>query len=269
MEHKYDKLKIFVRGLSRVAVAFSGGVDSTLLLKVCVDVLGPENVVALTAYSPLVPEDEMNRALNMTKDLGVTRHLMVDTPDIEDKNIKHNPEDRCYHCKKMILTAFLKILEDDFEKGYQLLEGSNKDDTGEHRPGRRAVRELNVYSPLTEAGLTKDEIRELSKESGLTTWDLPSQSCLATRFPYGKDLSKEELDKVNEGESYLKELGSRECRLRIHGSTARIEVPRSERNRLISNSSKIVEKLKSLGYTYVTLDMEGLRSGSMDERNYT
>ncbi len=269
MVHKYRKLKVFVRRSSRVAVAFSGGVDSTLLLKVCVDELGPENVVALTAYSPLVPEEELNRAVSTAGDLGVTRHLIVNTPDIEDENIRRNPEDRCYHCKKMILTAFLKILENGSEKGYRLIEGSNRDDTGEHRPGRRAVKELDVCSPLIEAGLTKYEIRKISKELGLTTWDTPSQSCLATRFPYGEILCKEELRKVEEGEAYLKGLGFRECRLRHHDDIARIEVPGSEHERLISNSSEIVGKLKSLGYGYVTFDMVGLRSGSMDERNHT
>ncbi len=237
-----------------MAVAFSGGTDSTFLLKVAVDTLGSENVIALTASSPLNPKGERLNASVLAEEMGVARHIIVHTPDIKDRRIKHNPEDRCYHCKNEILSTFLDILKKDLGGGYVLMEGTNRDDLGEHRPGRRAVKELGVISPLTD--LTKEEIREHSRALGLSNWDRPSQSCLATRIPHGCELLEEGLIRVDKGETFLKELGFKECRLRIHGELARVEVPRSDRSLFLEHSNTIVPALKELGFAHVTMDVE-------------
>ncbi len=264
MEEEYSKLRNYLKELSQVAVAFSGGVDSSFLLKVSVEVLGVNNVIALTARSQLTFEEEIQRAKEIAKDIGV-EHMILDMPDVINEKIRDNPKDRCYHCKKKIFTSFLKLLESEFDGKPILIEGTNLDDMGSYRPGKKAIEELGIRSPLMECRMSKEMVRSLSRDLGLPTWDHPSQSCLATRFPYGGELTEEDLRKVEKGETYLKKMGFQECRLRIHGSIARIEVPKSDLERLICYSSKVVQNLKSLGFTYVTLDMEGLRSGSMDQ----
>ncbi len=263
MEKEYNKLRSRLKDLSKVAVAFSGGVDSSFLLKVSVDVLGTDKVIALTARSPLTFDEELQRAKDIAEEIGV-EHMILDMPDLIDETIRDNPKDRCYHCKNKIFTSFFNLLESEFDGKSILIEGTNLDDVGSYRPGRKAIEELGVRSPLLESGLTKEMIRSLSRKLGLPTWDHPSQSCLATRIPYGVKLREEELSKVEKGEAYLKKLGFQDCRLRIHDNVARIELPKSDQGRLMSNSSKVIQRLKSLGFTYVTLDMEGLRSGSMD-----
>ncbi len=263
MEEEYSKLRSRLKKLSKAAVAFSGGVDSSFLLKVSSDVLGKDKVVALTARSPFTFEEELQKAKETAEKIGV-EHVILDIPVLNDKTIRDNPKDRCYYCKKKIFTSFLELLESDFEGEPVLIEGTNLDDVGSYRPGRKAIEELEVRSPLMESGLDKEMIRSLSKDLGLTSWDHPSQSCLATRFPYDTVLTENELSKVEEGEAYLKKLGFQDCRLRIHGNVARIELPKSQMERLMANPSKIVRRMKSLGFTYITLDLEGLRSGSMD-----
>lgn len=277
LQKKFLHLKGLIAPLPEAAVAFSGGVDSTLLLYTCLEVLGPENVTALTACSPLVPRQELRETLNLALSLGALRHLQVDTPDLEGSPFRNNPRDRCYHCKKIILSSFLEVLGKEKRKGEgiledgpgdrtgpKLLEGTNRDDLGAYRPGMQAVQELGVGSPLLEAGLGKREIRVLSREMDLPNWDMPSQACLASRIPYGKTVDREKLLQVEKGEFYLKNLGFRECRLRHHGALARLEVPKQDLARLLSLSSEVSKKIKALGFTHVTLDLEGLRSGSFD-----
>ncbi|MFO8110740.1 MAG: ATP-dependent sacrificial sulfur transferase LarE [Thermoplasmata archaeon] len=263
MDEKYHELKRSLKELSPVAVAFSGGVDSSFLLKVSVDVLGPGNVIALTAHSLLSFPDELQRARKFARNMGV-EHVVLDIPDLIDEPIRGNPKDRCYHCKKKIFASFIAALESEFDGKPTLIEGTNLDDINSYRPGRKAIEELGIHSPLLESGVDKEIIRSLSWKLNLPTWDHPSQSCLATRFPYGEELTKKKLGMVEDGEAYLKALGFRGCRLRYHGGIARIEVLQLEWERFLHHSSEIVHKLRSLGFTYVTMDMEGLRSGSMD-----
>ncbi len=262
MEDRLDYLKGSLKEMKKVAVAFSGGVDSTFLLKVAVDVLGPEDVLAFTASSQFTTSQEIDTALEMAREIGV-EHVLVEIDTLEDEMIKSNPKDRCYHCKLRIFSTFLKLLDEEYP-GYVLVEGTNRDDVREYRPGKRAMEELKVLSPLADSGLSKDEIRVLSKRLGISNWSRPSQSCLATRVPYDQELTEEKLQHIEKGETYLKELGFKECRLRYHKDIARIEVPKDEMRRILDLSPGIISKLKELGSIYITLDMEGLRSGSMD-----
>ncbi len=268
IQKKYYRLKSIIAELPMAAVAFSGGVDSSLLLHTCLETLGTERVMALTARSPLMPKKELQEAGDLARSMGVTRHVIVDTPDLKGALFKNNPRDRCYHCKKEILSSFLKLLEEEqgccLRGGPRLMEGTNGDDPKAYRPGRQAVLELGVSSPLLQANLGKKEIRHLSHTLGLPNWDLPSQACLASRIPYGDALELNKLLQVEKGEGVIKKLGFRECRLRHHGSLARLEVPSRDLNELLSLKTEITEKLKALGFTYVTLDLEALRSGSFD-----
>ncbi len=275
LQKKFLHLKGLIAPLPEAAVAFSGGVDSTLLLYTCLEVLGPQRVTALTACSPLIPREELRGALKLARSLGVLQHLQVDTPDLEGTPFRNNPRDRCYHCKKEIFSSFLEILRKEKREGFGkeisgdrpgpwLLEGTNRDDLEAYRPGRQAVLELGVGSPLLKAGLGKKEIRVLSREIGLPNWNMPSQACLASRIPYGKTVDREKLLQVEKGESYLKSLGFGECRLRHHGPLARLEVPERNMARLLSLSPEMSKKIKALGFTHVTLDLEGLRNGSFD-----
>lgn len=269
LQRKYGQLKKLIAPEPEVAVAFSGGVDSTLLLHACLEVLGPQRVTALTARSSLMPREELQGALELARSFGVLRHQVVNTPDLEGEAFRNNPRDRCYHCKKEIFSAFMKILKEEKNcsgGGFQppLLEGTNRDDLEEYRPGRQAVLELGVRSPLLEVELGKKEIRLLSLTLGLPTWDMPSQACLASRIPYGETVDRGKLLQVEKGEAFIKSLGFGECRLRHHGPLARLEVPCRDLEQLTSLSPKITKKIKALGFTYVTLDLGGLLSGSFD-----
>ncbi len=245
-------------------IAFSGGVDSSYLLSVAAAVLGPANVLAVTIESPVVPPAEINVACRIAKTLGV-EHLLVRSDDLERDEFRNNPPDRCYHCKKDIFTRMREIAT---ERGLLcVFEASNVDDTGDYRPGLAAIRELGILSPLVEADLTKDEIRALSRERGLSTWNKPALACLATRIPYGEPVTREKCDQVRLAEEYVCSIGFTSCRLRHHGSVARIEVPPPEIDRLLDEATRrrIVEHLKGLGFTYIVVDLEGYRSGSMNE----
>ena len=259
LEAKLGQLKDILAGMGGVLVAYSGGADSTFLLKVALDVLS-ENVLAVTAKAPIFPASELATAEEMAHRLGA-RHLFVEIGLLEDPRFASNPPDRCYICKRALFSRLKELAEG---RGFEMADGSNSDDLGEHRPGLRALQELGVRSPLAEAGLTKDEIRALSKEIGLPTWDKPSQTCLATRFPYGECLTLEKLRRVEEAEGFLRSLGLRQLRVRSHGSLVRIEVSREDMARLLELAASVVARLKESGYTYVTLDLEGYRSGSMD-----
>jgi uncharacterized protein len=261
LEAKLRKLEDTLAKMGSVLIAYSGGADSTLLLKVALDVLG-ENVLATTARAPILPSLELAAAEEMAHRLEA-RHLFIETGVLDDPDFSSNPPDRCYICKRAL---FSRLRELASEHGLnQVIEGSNQDDLSEYRPGLRAVREFGVKSPLVEAGFTKAEIRSLSREMSLPTWNKPAQTCLATRFPYGERLTAEKLKRVEKAEGFLHSLNFRQVRVRDHGVLARIEVPGEDMARLLELASQVVERLKELGYTYIALDLEGHRTGSMDE----
>ncbi len=264
MNEKRDRLKGVLEKLERVLVAYSGGVDSTLLLKMAKDTLGKNNVLAVTALSPLYPDRELKGAETLARSIGV-RHVLITSNELEVEGFSNNPPDRCYLCKKEL---FKKL--SDIAKGEMIpfvIEGSTLDDEKDHRPGRRAVRELGVRSPLQEARLTKSDVRELSKIFDLPTWDKPSFACLASRFPYGDEITMEALARVDRAETYLLSLGFRQVRVRNYRNLARIELYPEEITRLVNGSMRdeVVRHLKEIGYQYVTLDLQGFRSGSMNE----
>jgi uncharacterized protein len=258
---KLEQLQTLLKEMNGVLVAFSGGVDSSFLLKVAHDTLG-EQAVAVTAVSETYPDHELESAKAVAVKLGV-RHLIIETSEFEVAGFRNNTPDRCYYCKKEL---FGKLKELAVELGLAVvIDGANADDTNDFRPGMRACRELGVRSPLQEVGFTKTEIRELSKEMGLSTWDLPSYACLASRFPYGAEITPDGLLRVGRGEEFLRKLGLRQVRLRDHGTIARIEVPLGAFETVMASKDKIVKALKELGYLYVALDLEGYRMGSMNE----
>lgn len=260
---KEDRLREILSGLGSVLIAFSGGVDSSFLLKEAKDVLG-ENVLAVTAVSPVRKKAETERARSLALDLGV-EHIILESSELLVDEVRGNSRDRCYHCKKNIFKVLLSM-RDERGIGY-VCDGSHAGDEAGYRPGKRAIEELGVRSPLYEAGMLKDDIRELSRIAGLITWDMPSQSCLLTRFPYGRDISSGELVRVGEAEKYLDSLGLRDVRVRSYGNSARIEINTNDMEQAASPGlrGEIVRHLKELGYRYVSLDLEGFRSGSMDD----
>ncbi len=264
LETKAKKLKEIFQSMGKVLVAFSGGVDSTLLLKVAQDALGDGNVLAVTASSPLYPERELAGVKKLIRTLGA-RHRLIESNELEIPGFSKNPPDRCYYCKRKLFGELLEVAR---EEGLSfIVEGSTLDDDKDHRPGRMAVQELGVRSPLKEASLTKAEVRELSKGLGLPTWDKPSFACLASRFPYGEEIDEEGLRRVDEAEDFLFGLGFKQVRVRHYGNLARIEILEEEMSRLIDGPlrEKVWGRLKEIGYRYVTLDLQGFRSGSMNE----
>lgn len=263
LEQKFNDLKNYIKSLGSVAVAYSGGVDSTFLIKVAHDVLG-EKAIAVTARSSTYPEREFNEAVEYIKDIGA-QHIVIISEELDIEGFSNNPTNRCYYCKKEL---FRKVGEVAKEKGIQYVaDGSNYDDLNDYRPGMQAARELQVVSPLKYAKLTKEDIRILSKQLGLPTWDKPAFACLSSRFPYGHKITREKLSMVEKAEQYLMDLGFRQLRVRHHGETARIEIGEQEFDRFLDRAlmRKVAEKLKSLGFTYVCLDLEGYRTGSMNE----
>ena len=263
LQEKYQKLLSYLKELDSVAIAFSGGVDSTFLLAAAKEALG-DKVIALTAKSCLFPERESGEAEDFCKNLGVEQ-IVLDLGDTELPAFKHNPPNRCYICKKGLFEKFLQKAK-EYQMSY-VAEGSNMDDLGDYRPGKRAIQELGVRSPLQEADLYKEEIRELSKHMNLPTWNKPSFACLASRFVYGETITEEKLHMVDQAEQFLMELGFHQFRVRIHGTMARIEVPEEDILKIADNETrtKITEKFRTLGFSYVTLDLQGFRSGSMNE----
>ena len=261
--NKLSTLKTILKEMGSVCVAFSGGVDSTFLLKVASDVLS-DRALAVTAVSPIHPAFEIADSENLAKQFGV-RHFLVESDELKLDTFLRNPPDRCYLCKKQIFSNLLNVAK---EHGISCVaDGSNLDDEGDYRPGMKALKELGIRSPLREAGLTKQEIRELSKELGLTTWDWPSMACLASRIPYGQPITMEALKRVEISEQKLRDLGFRQVRVRDHGSVARIEISQSQKPLFNDEklSAEIVSALKKAGYRYVTLDLEGYRTGSLNE----
>ncbi len=258
---KLNLLKEIINGYKSVLVAFSGGVDSTLLLKVAHDVLG-ERVLAATAFSDIFPPGESEGASALARLIGC-EHLVFETGGLQNPAFAGNPPDRCYHGKKEIYAELLKIAR---ERGLNyVVDGANADDADDYRPGLRAGVEMGIKTPLMEAGLTKVEIRATSRELGLPTADKPASPCLASRFPYGTAITREGLRQVAEAEEALREMGFAGVRVRHHANLARIEVSSGYMPAVLENSRSIVLKLREIGYTYVTLDLQGYRTGSMNE----
>ena len=263
MERKLQALQGIIREMGSLVVAYSGGVDSTFLLRVARDVLG-DSVVAVTATSLTYPSREYDEARAMAEELGV-RHVTVVSEELDIPEFSTNPPERCYHCKREL---FAKLKEIALREGMGFVaDGSNLDDTGDYRPGMRAAEEAGIRSPLREVGLTKEHVRQLSKSLGLPTWDKPSFACLASRFPYGDRITPEGLQMVGEAEDYLRGLGFRQVRVRHRGDLACVEVPAIDIGRFCDDGlrRRVAERLKEIGFIYVALDLQGYRSGSMNE----
>ncbi len=258
---KLEKLVLILKKMKKVAVAFSGGVDSSLLLKVAVDSLGKEKVIAVTVRSPAHPEDEYKEARKLSGRLGIT-HIAMRIDLLKNKKFRKNPFNRCFYCKKEIFSILKSAAEN---RGFNfIIDGSNYDDRLDFRPGSRALKILNVRSPLKEAGWTKRDIRSMARTYRLPNWNKPSQSCLATRIPYYSKITCGKLRVIESSEDFLKNLGFRQIRVRYCADTARIEIACDEINKIMNLAirDKIIKKLKKLGFKYISLDLESYRSGS-------
>ncbi|MCI5934732.1 MAG: ATP-dependent sacrificial sulfur transferase LarE [Lachnospiraceae bacterium] len=263
MSDKQEELEKLLKSYKRVAVAFSSGVDSTYLLKMAQKVLG-ENVIAVTASSCSFPKRELEEAKTFCRENGI-RHIVVESEELDIDGFRQNPKNRCYLCKHELFEKIRSIAK---ENGIEtVVEASNTDDDGDYRPGLVAVKELGIESPLRHVGLSKKEIREYSKELGLPTWNKQSFACLSSRFVYGETISEEKLAMVDQAEQLLLDMGFHQLRVRIHDKLARIEVHPSEFEKIMQeeNRTKIFHELKQYGFTYVTLDLQGYRTGSMNE----
>lgn len=263
LDEKFQLLKENLINLGSAAIAYSGGVDSTFLLKAAYDVLG-DKVIAVTAKSSTYPEREFKEATSYINDLGA-KHIVIISEELDIQGFSKNPTNRCYFCKKELFTKIKEVAANHNIK--YVMDGSNSDDTGDFRPGMKAAKELQVISPLKDAGLTKKDIRELSKRLNVPTWNKPSFACLSSRIPYGNEITVEKLGMVEKAEQMLLDMGFWQVRVRHHGEIARIEVSQEEREKFfnIEIMDKIGTEFRKIGFKYVTLDLLGYRTGSMNE----
>ena len=263
LQEKYQQLQTIFREMDRTLIAYSGGVDSALIAKVAQDVLG-DRALAITAISPSLLPEELVEAEEQAESMGIA-HEIVETQEMENPNYTSNPINRCYFCKSELHDT-LKPLA--LERGYPyVVDGVNADDLRDYRPGIQAAKERGVRSPLAEVGFSKLEVRELSKQLGLAWWDKPAQPCLSSRFPYGEEITLSKLQRVGRAEIYLRKLGYRNLRVRSEGETARIELPPEKIQEFVVNTdlSEVVKAFQNYGFSYVTLDLEGYRSGKLNQ----
>ena len=260
---KLDALKDLLRGMESVLVAYSGGVDSTFLLRVAHDLLG-DRAVAATALSDSYPQAELEEAKQYAREMGV-RHILVETNEMEREEYRRNDSGRCYFCKTELFEKLGPIAANEGLR--HVLYGEISDDRGDHRPGARAAREQSIRAPLAEVGLSKLEIRRLSRDLGLATWEKPSMACLASRIPYGGEVTPEKLQRVERAEAVLRELGLRQYRVRHHDTIARIELDPRDFEELVRSPVRdlVITRFREIGYLYVTLDLQGYRTGSLNE----
>ena len=262
LQTKLERFKEIIAGFERVLVAFSGGVDSTLVARLAVDVLGRDKVLAAIAISPSLGQEEQRDALRILDEIGIP-HVQVETDEVEDPRYAANPINRCYFCKEHVYAALTDLAR---QHGFEtVVDGFNAEDTSDFRPGRKAGRELGVRSPLCEVGFTKDEIRALARHLGLSNWDKPQMACLSSRVEYGITITPKILSQVDRAEMALRRLGFADLRVRHHDKLARVEVAPQMIPRALEQRDEIVAAVRAAGYTHVTIDLEGLRHGSMNE----